>query len=272
MLLVLFKKFLGRSQSDLPSTQESGLTPEDIVRLIQEGDPTRRNQFITDYQPYVAKITSKVCKKYIDPSKDDEFSIALGAFNEAIGQFSPDKGRSFLSFAETVIHRRLVDYFRKENRHSQLIPMSSFDLEDEEEGSGNPVENHQALEEYENRSANEWRKDEIVELSGMLTEFGVRFMDLVDGSPKHKDSREMLFQIGHVLSGNRELMSDLRQKKALPIKRLLERVEVSRKTLERNRKFIIAVAIILSGSFPYLREYLHISEKTTQPEEVIAGE
>ena len=35
--------------------------------------------------------------------RDDEFSIALAAFNEAINQYSSVMGRSFLGFAETVI-------------------------------------------------------------------------------------------------------------------------------------------------------------------------
>jgi RNA polymerase sigma factor len=46
----------------------------------------------------------------------------------------------------------------------------------------------------------------------------------------------------------------------LPIKELLEVAEVSRKTLERNRKYIIAVAIIHNGPYPYLREYLQITK------------
>ncbi|MNY66116.1 RNA polymerase sigma factor SigI [compost metagenome] len=49
-------------------------------------------------------------------------------------------------------------------------------------------------------------------------------------------------------------------KRMLPIKELLAQVKVSRKTLERNRKFIIAVALIYQGPYPYLRDYLHIRE------------
>jgi RNA polymerase sigma factor len=55
-------------------------------------------------------------------------------------------------------------------------------------------------------------------------------------------------------------MSTLLNKKQLPIKELLERVEVSRKTLERNRKFLIAIALIYQGPYPYLRDYLQIRE------------
>ncbi len=51
------------------------------------------------------------------------------------------------------------------------------------------------------------------------------------------------------------------QKRMLPIKELLDQVNVSRKTLERNRKFIIAVALIFNGPYPYLKDYLHIRDE-----------
>lgn len=258
MLLVLFKKFLGKRQSN--DYTETPDTPESKVLHIQDGDIRLRNEFITDYQPYVAKVTSRFCKRYIDPSRDDEFSIALGAFNEAINQFSPESGRSFLSFAETVIRRRLIDYVRKESKFAGQIPYSSFEVEDDEDSVVNPVEIHQAIEQYEKNKTIEERKSEIVDFSRCLGEFGISFNDLVEGSPKHSDSREALFSIAGRLARNPGLMAIVLSKKMLPIKELLELVDVSRKTLERNRKFIIAVALIYCGPYPYLKHYLNIPE------------
>lgn len=255
MILVLLKRFLGKSHSHRP---DAGLAdaPEELVLRIQQGDLRMRNQFITDYQPYVAKVTSRFCRRYIDPARDDEFSIALAAFNEAVSQFAPGTGRSFLSFAETVIRRRLIDYIRKEQRFQQQIPYSSFDVEDGEENVMNPIEVHQAIEQYENQRSIEERRGEIMELNRVLAEFDIRFADLVKTSPKHADSRNALLEIGRVLAADYQMMRLLIGKRMLPIKELLERVQVSRKTLERNRKYIIAVALILNGPFPYLRDYL----------------
>ncbi|MCZ8523824.1 MULTISPECIES: RNA polymerase sigma factor SigI [Paenibacillus] len=261
MLLVLFKKFLGKRQSHHPEPAD---TPEEIVIRIQEGDLRLRNQFITDYQPYVAKVTSRFCKRYVDPSRDDEFSIALSGFNEAINQFSPQAGRSFLGFAEQVMRRRLIDYVRKEQRFSQQLPYSAFDVEDEEDNVVNPVEVHQAIEQYEKQRGMEERRGEIMDLNRALTEFGIQFADLVDASPKHDDSRQALFGIAKKLSSDTELMRLMLTKRMLPIKELLDIAGVSRKTLERNRKFIIAVSLVYHGPFPYLRDYLHIKD---QPEE-----
>lgn len=260
MLLVLFKKFLGKRQSH--STEEAGeaQTPELIVISIQEGDLRLRNQFITDYQPYVAKVTSRFCKRYIDPARDDEFSIALGAFNEAINQYSATAGRSFLGFAEQVIRRRLIDYVRKEQRFTGQIPYSTFEVEDEEDNVVNPIEIHQAMEQYEKQRGTEERRSEILDLTRCLGDFGISFSELVDGSPKHDDSRQTLFGIARKLSAHPELMRIMLTKRMLPIKELLDLVDVSRKTLERNRKFIIAVALIFHGPYPYLKDYLHIKD------------
>jgi RNA polymerase sigma factor len=258
LLLVLFKKFLGKRQSHYES--DTPETPEEKVLLIQKGDVRLRNQFITDYQPYIAKVTSRFCKRYIDPERDDEFSIALGAFNEAINQFSPDSGRSFLSFAETVVRRRLIDHLRKESRFSGQIPYSSFEIDDEEDSTVNPVEVHQAIEQYEREKTIEERRSEIIDFSRCLGEFGISFQDLVQASPKHSDSREVLMGIGAALAQDSSLMQIVLTKKMLPIKELLEKVSVSRKTLERNRKFLIAVALIYNGPYPYLKDYLNLPQ------------
>ncbi|QGR00247.1 RNA polymerase sigma factor SigI [Paenibacillus psychroresistens] len=256
MVLVLFKRFLGKDRSNQPNQTKSE-TPEQWVSHIQQGDLRMRNQFITDYQPYVAKVVSRFCKRYIDPAVDDEFSIGLSAFNEAISQFSTTGGSSFLGFAETVMRRRLIDHVRKEQRHNQQVPLSSFDSEDDEQNIINPVETQQAIDVYEKQAGIVERQSEIKELNQALSEYGIRFMDLVEASPSHADSREALFKIGKLLTENDEWMQVLLSKRTLPIKELLSEVQVSRKTLERNRKFIIAVALIHYGTYPFLREYLH---------------
>jgi RNA polymerase sigma factor len=259
VLLVLFKKFLGKRQSSLPNEINTSL-PEELVVRIQQGDLRLRNQFIADYQPFVAKVTSRFCKRYIDPARDDEFSIALAAFNEAINQFSAPMGRSFLGFAETVIRRRLIDYLRKEQRFRGQIPYSSFEQEDDEDNIVNPIEIHQAIEQYEKQKGMEERRSEIQDFSRCLAEFDIAFSELVDSAPKHEDSRRMLLVIAKLLAEDADMMRTLLSKRQLPIKELLEKVEVSRKTLERNRKFIISMALIHNGPYPYLRDYLQNRE------------
>jgi RNA polymerase sigma factor len=72
-----------------------------------------------------------------------------------------------------------------------------------------------------------------------------------------------LIAIGRLLAQDESLMEQLEARKQLPIKELLDRVSVSRKTLERNRKYLIAVAVIHSGNFPYLSDFLQEDPQMT---------
>jgi RNA polymerase sigma factor len=263
LLLVLFKRFLGKSKLEQSGAYATESLEEQVLK-VQDGDLLLRNLIVTDYQPFIAKITSRFCRRYIDPSRDDEFSIALDGFNEAMNKFSSESGRSFLSFAETVIRRRLIDYLRKEQRFQQQVPLSSFEVQDEENQIINPVEVHQAVQHYEKERIAEDRSSEIKAFSADLLVFGITFTDLTECSPKHVDSRRLLMGIGRILASNDDHMYLLRSKRMLPIKELLDQLDVSRKTLERNRKYLIAVALIYSGTYPYLRDYLYDDPTSTE--------
>jgi len=263
VLLVLFKRFIGKAKYEQSGALATDCLEEQVMN-VQAGDMSLRNRIIIDYQPFIAKITSRFCRRYIDPSRDDEFSIALDGFNEAMNKFSTESGRSFLSFAETVIRRRLIDYLRKEQRFQQQVPLSSFEVEDEESQIINPVEVHQAVQHYEKERTVEDRGAEIKDFNKDLSHYGISFTDLVECSPKHIDSRQLLMGIGRKLANDDHLMSLLRTKKMLPIKELLDQLDVSRKTLERNRKYLIAIALIYSGTYPYLRDYLYGDPTSTE--------
>ncbi|XEC93671.1 RNA polymerase sigma factor SigI [Paenibacillus tarimensis] len=267
LLLVLFKRFLGRSGSSDRIAQRENEAPETIVERIQQGDTALQETFIAEYRPYIARVTSRFTKRYVDPSRDDEFSIALSAFHEAVGQYSADAGKSFLGFAETVIRRRLIDYVRKEQRHMNSVPYSAFDSNDEEESAVNRIEQQQAMLQYDIQVQADERRLEIGDFGMQLSKYGITFSELVEVSPKHVDSRRMLSDIAKQLAFDPVLYEQLQNKKQLPIKELLSITDVSRKTLERNRKYLIALAIIYNGSFPFLKSYLEHPGEITRSKE-----
>ncbi|MCR2802395.1 RNA polymerase sigma factor SigI [Paenibacillus sp. SCIV0701] len=267
MLLILMKRFLRKS---VPSSPELKLGPEQYIARIRQGEEMLREQFIAEYSPYIAKVASRFCRRYIDPSADDEFSIALVAFNEAINQYDSAAGSSFLGFAKTVIQRRLIDHARKEQRHLQTVPYSSYDSESDDGTVFNVIETKQALQAYDSAGSESERRSEIEELNLELELYGITFLELVEHSPKHADSRAMLMNISATLAEDNRLMESLRLTQKLPIKELVETCGVSRKTLERNRKYIIAIAIIRSGTYPYMQDYLTLgSEQHTKKKEVM---
>lgn len=226
---------------------------ESTVIKIQKGDTSLRNDTIESFKPFIAKTVSSVCRRYIYES-DDEFSIGLIAFNEAIDKYSPEKGSSLLAFAEVLVKRRVIDYLRSQSRQKELT--IDIGLDEENDQRQNYFDNKNSIQEYEKQVESEKRNEEIHRYKRQLQDFGLSFDDLVENSPKHADARKGAVLIAKKLMEDDELKERLFVKKRLPVKQLEGMVDVSRKTIERNRKYIIAVAIIINGDYLYLNEYI----------------
>jgi len=229
-------------------------TLEDTVIAIQQGNLQLHNELIESYKPFIAKTVSSVCKRYIYES-DDEFSIGLIAFNEAIQKYCPEKGNSLISFAEVLIKRRVIDYIRAQAKHQNLSFELGGDLE-EEESSSSTIEDELSLENYRKKKEEQLRREEINQFIKVLQEFELSFQDLIDHTPKHADARKNAMVVAQILAEDQKLKDSLLEKKRLPIKQLEDSVSISRKTIERNRKYIIAISLILIGDYLYLREYI----------------
>ena len=229
-------------------------TLEETVLLIQQGDQALLNEIIESYKPFIAKNVSSVCKRYIHES-DDEFSIGLIAFHEAIEKYLPDRGESLLSFAEVLIKRKVIDYIRKQSKNQSISFEFNGTLQDDD-SPGTAIVNELSLEEYKKKSDEESRKEEIQRFQEALKSFDLNMRDLIENSPKHADARKNAISIAQLIVGNEELKTLLSEKKRLPIKQLEESAKVSRKTIERNQKYIIAIVLILSGDFLYMKDYL----------------
>jgi RNA polymerase sigma factor len=236
----------------MPKKRKKSL--EETVELIQQGNAALNNELIESYKPFIAKTVSSVCKRYIHES-DDEFSIGLIAFNEAIQKYSPDKGSSLISFSEVLIKRRVIDYIRKQSKFQNLSFNGVSNPEDDDTG-GSAIEDELSIEDYRKKTDEELRKEEIIQFTQILQEFGLTFGDLIEQSPKHADARKNAMTVAKILVENEELKSILLDKKKLPIKQLEGYVSLSRKTIERNRKYIIAISLILSGDYVFLKDYI----------------
>ncbi len=230
-----------------------------LVLEAQQGNGVVREHLIKSYTPFILKITSKVSGRYVRMGEDDEVSVGLMAFNEAIDCFDTTKKNSFLSFAETVIKRRLIDYFRKESTFGKKnVPLSSFEQDDDENADGAYyyLEAKQSVEEFKQRSIATDRKEEIILFTQKLNDFGISFQELVAISPKHEDARIRAMEVAGIIAADSDMAVYMVNKKELPLKLLEQKVEISRKTLERQRKYIIAITLILINDFDHLRQYI----------------
>lgn len=215
---------------------------KDTLMSSQNGDTLAREELIRAHKAFIARVSSKICSRYLTWDKDDELSIALIAFNEAIDSFDPDGGASFYSFVQMVIRRRLVDYFRKEGKH-QHLSLSPLNPDEEELSRYDLDASQDLFQENENQNV----FAEVVEnYVRVLVAYKVTLDDLVKVSPKHKDSKQTLIRAALALSNNPQLMEHLKTHKLLPIKELELLTGLKRKVLEKGRKYLIALVLILS--------------------------
>ncbi|GIO25645.1 RNA polymerase sigma-I factor [Ornithinibacillus bavariensis] len=224
-----------------------------LIMKAQKDDEAALNFLLKNYQPFIAKSVSEVCKRFIDPERDDEYSIGLLAFHEAIRQYSPHKGSSFLTFANLVIKRKVIDYIRFNSKNKVAI---SLDETYDEEYMESPTELEAVKEIYQQEQEAWYRRQEILEFKERLATFKLSLHELTEIAPKHRDARDTAVRIARIIQDDQEMSAYVNKKKKLPIKDLAKKVDVSKKTLERNRKFILAIFIVLSEDFVFLKDYL----------------
>ena len=222
-----------------------------IIDKIKAGDHQLREEFILDYIPFIIRVLSNSVNSKIDIKNSDEYSIGLIAFNEAIEKFDSSKnkkGFNFFSFAEMVIKRRIIDYFRINSKNKEM-PFSYFESDDEhfedkflhDESSAG----YERIEVFQ----------EIQHYFKMLERFGIKISELHKYTPKHSDSIRMCVNIGRKIAENKEVYNKLIKKKYFPMKEIKKFVNVHPSTIEKNKKFIISVCLIYGNNYEHLKSY-----------------
>lgn len=225
-----------------------------IVEKIKNGDKHLKEKFIKDYIPFIIKVISSFyTSKIVDVKNSDEYSIGLMAFDEAIEKYDKSKSNNFLNFAQMVIRRRIVDYFRNiSSINKNEIPFSYFNSK-----------GYSELEERLSILDISWETGkyelicELKDLSRQLETYGLSIRNLPDYMPKHKDSKQMCISIAKKVIENENIYDKLKTKKYFLMKELTKVINVHPKTVERNREFIICLCIIYESDYVNLKSYLN---------------
>ncbi len=212
-----------------------------------QNNPARREQFIDDYAAFILSCAAKAVGRSVSKS-DDEWSIALSAFNEAIDCYDFVKG-SFLSHARLIITRRLIDYRRASKRNREIpVPPESF-LRD---GAG-AVD--YAVVYVEDDQSDQTLREELLFANQVLKEYGFSFFDLAGHTPKKSQPRDECSDAVNCLIDEAPLLKWMREKRRLPLNRLADACGARKKTLSFFRFFVITGAEILTRDFPSLKRY-----------------
>lgn len=212
------------------------------------------NELISQQESFILRCAASEARRYVTKS-DDEWSVALTAFSQAVRDYDPAKG-AFLPFAALVIRRRIVDYLRSQTRYHLEIPVSPtvFASGPEEDGE-QPALQTEVTAKMAVTEQNDLRL-EIEAANACFSSYGFSFFDLSTCSPKTGKTRTACTKAVAFLLRNPLLIDKLRETGLLPIQLLEKNAQVPRKILERHRKYIIAAVEMLSGEYPALAEYL----------------
>jgi RNA polymerase sigma factor len=205
-----------------------------VVREIQEGNEIARADFIDSRKEFIRSYASFVCKKNLDWSNDDELSVALEAFNDALDRFDLRAEMSYFSYARLLIRNSLIDYFRRQPK-IKTTPLAT----DEPVREMSWLKYKQDLEQQE-------RAYDIQRFKEEIGSFELSLGDLVRGSPHHGDTRESLQRIAHQIVRDQELVAKIYRQKKLPLKEIEVLTGMRRKTLEYWRKYILSLIIVLT--------------------------
>lgn len=212
----------------------------------------KADDLIRKYIPFIraaaAKYMSGICT-----DQDDEYSIAMVAFYEAIMGYKKEKG-SFLNYADMLIHSRIVDYGRKELRHRGNISLYEENDDDDNRSLLNTLaDKNDVFEEIVTREATQ---QEIKELSAVMRKFNVSFADAADNCPKQERTMEACLAAIKYAADNPLILDELIRTKKLPLAQLVRGCKSERKTLERHRKYILVMLLIQTNGYEIMRGHL----------------
>lgn len=225
-----------------------------IIRDIKSGNAEERNNFISNYEPFIIRCVSHVLNnRFVDKNNNDEYSIGLIAFNEALDKFDERKGKKFLDFAQLVITRRVLNYRIRESKKNGEYLFST--IADEK---GSIEQNIVANENLSNVVYNS-NHEELIDFENKLKMYNINIMDLADSVPKRKDAKKFCIDVAKSIVSNKYIHEKFLLNKTLPISDILKLHNCSRRTIERNRKFIIASVLVISSNLDTIKEFLNSS-------------
>lgn len=230
---------------------------QDLVGRVQAArtDPEAADALIRQYMGFIRAETAKFIKRAPIDGQDEELSIAMLAFYEAILGYEQNRG-AFLSYASRVIRNRMIDHYRKEKKHAKVISLHA-PLQDEDDDISKLDRLEDPKNEIEASHRRAAAREEIEEFEQKLGEFGITFSEVADNCPRQERTLASCQRVLAAAKLHPEIFDILLESKKLPISSLAEKSGTDKKTLERHRKYLIAVLLAFTNGYEIIRGHLY---------------
>ena len=230
-------------------------TEQNIVQLVYAAKTDREaaDALIQQYMGFIRSETVKFIHAAPEDGHEDELSLAMLAFYEAILHYERIRG-SFLGYAAQAIRNRLIDHYRTEKRHRRVLSLHQESGEDREEELGDTLADQaDAVGELEMREAS---RKEIEQFSGELSRFGLSLSDVAENCPRQGRTFAACRRVLDYARGQPELLRKLSENGRLPVAELAEKTRTDRKTIVRHRKYLVAILLAFTNGFEIIRGHL----------------
>ncbi len=204
-------------------------------------------------EQYLSFIKSEAAKLPVSGHWEDELSIAMFAFYEAILSYRQHRG-AFLKLAAIAIRNRIIDYRRKQLRHQGHLSLDAPDGAEDDRSLGHRIEDGRLdLQLHQDRADAQAEIDHFVL---QLSAFGLSLRDIADNCPKQQRTLNACMQALDYARQHPEILQQLLLTKKLPMSQLVLGAGVDKKTLERHRKYIVAILLAYTNGFEIIRGHL----------------
>lgn len=228
---------------------------ENIRAVRAKENAEEKNRFLGAEQAHILRLTARILKHTVSDS-DDEFSIAMLAVSEAVDTYDEDKG-PFWNYAALIIKSRILDDVRKNKSKDREIladPASfSGDIDYDDTGS---IKLREELNRKTAVYTDNSLKYEIEALEQELSEYGIDLFELPEYSPKSEKTKTACADLIKRFFDPPPLTGLFRKKKNLPVKEMLLRSSMNRKTFDRHRKYILASILVKDGDYEGIGAFL----------------
>ena len=217
-------------------------------------DPEAADAFIRQYMGFIRSETVKFTHAALENGHEDELSIAMLAFYEAI--LSYDRGRGpFLAYAARAIRSRLIDHYRAEKRHRGTVSLHA-PIGAEEDGAELLDTLPDTWDDLENAVVREASRQEILEFGEKLAAFGMTFADVADNCPRQARTFVVCRRVLDYARTRPDLLRQVEDTGKLPMTELTQGSGAEKKTLERYRKYLLAILLAFTNGYEIIRGHL----------------
>ena len=231
-------------------------TEHNIAAQVQAArtDPEAADTLIRQYMGFIRSETVKFLHTAPENGHEDELSIAMLAFYEAVLAYEKSRG-AFLPYAARAIRNRLIDHYRAEKRHRNVISLHT-PLGAEEDGGellDAIPDTADHADAYEMRCVSQ---REIQEFAGKLAQFGLTFSDVADNCPRQERTFAACRRVLDFARSQPQLLKRVEDTGKLPMNELASGSGTDKKTMERHRKYLVAVLLVFTNGYEIIRGHL----------------